>query len=88
MKTTLIIPDPIFRDLKQQAAKRGTTMSELVAELLRKGLADRPKPARLPPLPSFKMGPFKVDIANREALYDILDADRDARLYGRRREKD
>jgi hypothetical protein len=87
MKTTLIIPDPIFRDLKQQAAKRGTTMSELVAELLRKGLADRPRPARLPPLPTFRGGRLLVDVANRDVLYDILDAG-DARLYGRRRRKD
>jgi hypothetical protein len=86
MKTTLVIPDPIFRDLKQQAAKRGATMSELVAELLRKGLADRPKRARLPPLPSFKMGwPPKVNIVDREALYDFLEAERDERLYGAKR---
>jgi hypothetical protein len=42
MKTTLIIPDPVFQDLKRHAAKRGTTMSELAAELLRKGLAKHP----------------------------------------------
>jgi hypothetical protein len=73
MKTTLIIPDPVLQDLKRQAAKRGTSMSELAAELLRKGLASRPEPRRLPPLPSFKMGPPKVDIADREALYEVLD---------------
>jgi hypothetical protein len=88
MKTTLIIPDPVFRDLKRNAAKRGTTMSELAAELLRKGLDERPKPSRLPPLPSFNAGRILVDVADRDALYDVLDAERDARLYGRARKKD
>ena len=87
MKATLVIPDPIFRDLKRQAAERGTTLSELAAELLRRGLTERPKPAKLRPLPSFDMGPFKVNVADREALYDVLDAERDERLYGRPRRK-
>jgi len=88
MKTTLIIPDPVFHDLKRQAAKRGTTLSALAVELLRKGLSARPKPVRLPPLPSFNAGRPLVDVANRDALYDVLDADRDERLYGRIRKKD
>jgi len=87
MKTTLIIPDPVLRDLKRHAAKRGTTMSELAAELFRKGLAERPKPLRLLPLPSFNAGRPLVDVANREALYDVLDAERDERLYGKRKRK-
>jgi hypothetical protein len=75
MKTTLIIPDPVFRDLKRQAAERGTTMSELTTELLRRGLADRPKPKRLPPLPSFDMGREKVNVADRNALYETMEKD-------------
>jgi len=88
MKTTLIIPDPVLRDLRRHAAKRGTTMSELAAELLRKGLAERPKPTHLPPLPSFNAGRLLVDVADRDTLYDVLDAERDERLYGRARKKD
>jgi hypothetical protein len=80
MKTTLIIPDPVFRELKRRAAERGTTMSELTTELLRKGLADHRKPKRAPPLPSFNMGwPPKVNIADRDALYEFFDAERDER---------
>jgi len=86
MKTTLIIPDPVFHNLKRQAAKRRTTMSELATELLHKGLTERPKPFKLPPLPSFKMGwPPRVNVNNREALYDFLEAERDKRLYGAKR---
>jgi len=83
MKTTLIIPDPVFHDLKRQAAKRGTTLSALAVELLRKGLSARPKPVRLPPLPSFNAGRPLVDVSNREALFDLLDGERNQRLYGR-----
>ena len=75
MKTTLIIPDPVFHDLKRHAAKRGTTMSELATELLRKGLADHAKPTRLLPLPSFDMGREKVNFADREALYNAMEND-------------
>jgi hypothetical protein len=75
MKATLVIPDPVFRDLKRRAAERRTTMSELATELLRKGLADRPKPKRLPPLPSFDMGNEKVNVADRNALYEVATTD-------------
>ena len=86
MKTTLVIPDPVFDDLKRQAAKRRTTLSELATELLRKGLNERPKRVKLAPLPSFSMGwPPKVNFADRDALYDLLDAERDERLYGIKR---
>jgi hypothetical protein len=79
MGATLIIPDTVLGELKWH----GTTMSELATELLRKGLAIRPKHRRLPPLPGFKMRPPKVDIADREALYDVLDAERDGWLSGK-----
>lgn len=82
MKTTLIIPDPVFRELKKQATERDTTLSELATEFLRQGLRQPPKPKRLPRLPSFKMGPPLIDIANREEIYRALDAERHARLYG------
>jgi hypothetical protein len=86
MKTTLIIPDPVFHNLKRQAAKRRTTMSELASDLLRKGLSEPPKRIKLPPLPSFNAGwPPRVDITDRNALYDFLEAERDERLYGVKR---
>jgi hypothetical protein len=82
MKTTLIIPDPIFRDLKRRAVERGETMSNLATEYLRQGLREKPKPKRLPNLPSFKMGPSLIDITNREEIYRVTFAEKNARLYG------
>jgi hypothetical protein len=87
MKTTLMIPDPIFRDLKRRAAERNETMSALVTEYLVQGLRETRKPKRPFHFPTFSAGPPQVDVADRETLYDLLDAERDARLYGRSRKK-
>jgi hypothetical protein len=73
MKTTLNIPDPLFRQLKRKAAERGETVTVLVEELLRKGLAERPPARRLAPLPSFKCGRVKVNIADRDRLYRAME---------------
>ena len=88
MKTTLVIPDPVFRDLKRRAAERNETLSALVTEYLIQGMRDARKPKRRFRFRTFKMGPPKVNVADREALYDLLEAERDARLYGRARRKD
>lgn len=39
MKTTIEIPDPLFRSAKAYAAERGQTLKELVAEALQSRLA-------------------------------------------------
>jgi hypothetical protein len=39
VKTTIEIPDPLFRRVKSKAAERGQTLKELVAEALREKLA-------------------------------------------------
>jgi hypothetical protein len=73
MKTTLIIPDQLFRELKRKAAQRRATLSEVVAEVLRRGLDDRAAPAKLSPLPTHRMGRPKIDLADRNALYDAME---------------
>lgn len=47
MKTTIEIPDPLFRKAKSKAAERGQTLKDLVAEALREKLA--PKAGTGPP---------------------------------------
>ena len=39
MKTTLEIPDPLFRRAKSRAAERGQTLKDLVTEALQEKLA-------------------------------------------------
>ena len=81
MKTTLIIPNRVFRDLKRRAAERNETVSALVTEYLVLGLRESHKPQRSFHFPTFKMGPPKLDVADRQALYEVLDGERDAHLY-------
>ncbi len=73
MKTTLIIPDPLMRRLKREAAKQRTTISALVEQALRLLLEDAPAAPELPPLPRFGGGRATVDVANREALYSEME---------------
>ena len=76
MKTTLNVDDSVMQRLREEAARRGTTMSTLVEAGLRRVLAapkivDAPEP--LPPLPSWNGGEELVDIADREALYRAME---------------
>lgn len=73
MKTTLTIDDTVMRALKQEAARRQCTMSELVETALRQLLGARERPSKLPPLPTFKSGGALVDVADREALYAAME---------------
>lgn len=73
MKTTLILPDHVFRELKRRAAKRGETLSAVVAETLRRGLTAPDPSADLAPLPTYRMGLPRVDLADRDALYRAME---------------
>jgi len=73
MKTTLEIDDNVMRRLKQQAARQGKTISELVEAALRKALETESPRGKLPPLPRFRSGGPLVDIADREALYQAME---------------
>lgn len=74
MKTTLVIDDHIMKRLKIEAVRQGKTISELVETALRQLLeSPRKKSAKLPPLPSYKLGGALVDIADRDALYQVME---------------
>ena len=45
MKTTLEIPDVLFRTVKSKAAERGQTLKEFVGEALQEKLASGRRPA-------------------------------------------
>jgi len=87
MKTTLNIDATVMAELKREAARQGRTMSELVETALRLFFQTKRKRPKLPPLPTFNSGGFLVDVADRNALYDVLEEERDRRLYGFRDEK-
>ena len=72
MKTTLNIEDSLLQRLREEAARRGTTMSALAESGIRRMLAVRGPsenpPETLPPLPVWHGGNELVDTANREEL--------------------
>ena len=81
MKTTLVIEDGLMRRLKALAVARGSTLSAVVEEFLRLGLASTAcaaAPGRdRHPLPTYPMGLPTVDLSDRSALDDVIDrADR------------
>jgi len=75
MKTTLQIDDGVMKRLKQEAAARGKTMSELVEAALRAFLLAPRSAGRktLPPLPKFDGGGAMVDVSDRDALYGAME---------------
>jgi hypothetical protein len=72
MKTTLNISDVTMREVKREAARRQQTMSEVVEMALRIIIEPRKERTELPALPEFSSGGLRVNIANRDALYDIM----------------
>ena len=73
VKTTLNIDDSVMTRLRRESAQTGRTMSELVETALRRLLETRPEPVELQPLPTFDSGGARVDIADREALYQAME---------------
>lgn len=78
MKTTLNIDATVMRRLREEAARRQTTMSALVEAGLRLVLAEE-RPAEEtsspldPPLPSWNSGGHLVEISNRDELYRVME---------------
>jgi len=75
MKTTLTIDDGVMTQLKAEAARQGRTMSDLVETALRLLLQPAANERVLPLMPTFRGGRELVDVADREALYRVMDAD-------------
>ncbi len=79
MKATLGIDDALMQRLREEAARRGTTVSTLVETELNHILdaCDKTTPDKdsLPPIPTRLSGGILVDISNRDELYRIFDQD-------------
>ena len=77
MKTTLNIDDTVMRRLREEAARRGTTMSALVEagirRILDEGRPAAPDPASLPALPKWRSGGTRVDVSDRSGLDWIVE---------------
>lgn len=77
MRTTVDIDAPILRDLKKLQKKEGKSLGRLVSELLAEAIGRRRGPAKEPPPFQWNTtsGRLLVDLADKEAVYEILDAE-------------
>ncbi len=78
MRTTLNLPDALAEAVRKRAAAEGRTFTSLVVEGLRAVLATTEDPAQ--PAPRLPMsgrpdGRVLVDLADRDAVWDVLDVD-------------
>jgi hypothetical protein len=73
MKTTLNIDATVMTELKREAHRRGTTMSELVETALRQLLQPKRPPAMRLELPTFRGGGALVDVDDRDQLYRAME---------------
>ena len=68
-RTTLILDAGIYADLKRRAAAEGRTFTDVLERTLRLGLQSGSGARRgRERLPSYDLGPFLVDPADRSAL--------------------
>jgi len=77
MRTTLDLPDALWRRLKARAAREDTTLKDLVRELLERGMSAPVAPARslqrrrLPSIVSGK--PLAIRNPTNARLFQLLD---------------
>jgi len=78
VRTTINLPDALAETVKAKAAAEGRTFTSLVEEGLRTVVAAGQEPSAPPsPLPSYgdPNGRPLIDLSDRDALWDALDAD-------------
>jgi hypothetical protein len=82
MRTTLDLPDDLFRQLKARAALMGTTVKELLTSYVENGLRQSSRPAarRRSALPIIPRGRKVVANVNADAMARIDDAEDRAKL--------
>ena len=73
MRTTVDIPDAIYRELKSRAAVEGGTVKQLLLRgaetVLREPVAKKVRRLRAPILNAGKAGSLEID---NEAIYDLI----------------
>lgn len=81
MRTTLVLPDDLYREVKATAAVNGRTVTSFVEESLRRLLDEYQRPPVLSPLPvcdakggfSAEFLASGVDVTDNSAMRDWLD---------------
>ena len=78
MRTTIDLPDHLYRELKVLAAKRGMALKHIVQEFVELGLHAPTPPeggpkGRVPAFPSISLGkPYPKALTSNAALFELL----------------
>ncbi len=74
MRTTIDIPDDLFRQVKASAALRGLKLKDLIAEMLEEGLAKPPSSAlgHKRPIPVVIPSEYKVPALTNAQIEELL----------------
>lgn len=74
-RTTIFLNNHLKNKLKKAAQESGTTMTDLIQNFVREGLERFKSPKKKVDfqIPTFSMGTSRVDISDREELWDIMD---------------
>jgi predicted AAA+ superfamily ATPase len=77
MRTTVDIDPPILNDLKRLQKREGKSLGRLMSDLLAEALGRRRIRAEPPPPFTWNVtrGKPLVDLADKDGLYEILDAE-------------
>ena len=74
METTLDLDAGLLREAKKRAADEGTTLTDIVERALRTALeAPEPREPYIFDFPTVHGGRPLVDVADRDALYDLME---------------
>lgn len=77
MRTTIDLPDPLYRELKARAALEGRPVKDLMSSLLRRAMAEpsvpvEPAERSQPPMVSAG-APLPVTAPSNAGLFELLD---------------
>ena len=73
-RTTIALDERLLQRIRKKARREGRAVQDCVNELLALGLAASAQRADVAdPLPTFSLGAAAVDVADREALYDLME---------------
>jgi len=75
-RTTVALDDRLFERIRARARKERRQFQACVNELLALGLAAKvERKGKTTALPRFSLGQASVDLADREALHDLLESE-------------
>jgi plasmid stability protein len=72
-RTTFDLDATVLADLRRRAATEGKSMGQVASELLAGGLKDAPAEPRPLSWARKDMGPFKIDLEDKEAVRSLID---------------